>query len=74
MIESEWDCMLESERGLTLASGHTTEVTARVYQKNRPAYNCPVRLLVQPSGEKFSMEELVDALPSWLSGKRTKDN
>jgi hypothetical protein len=53
MIESEWDCILESERGLTLASGDTTEVIARVYQRNRPAYNCPVRLLVQPNGEKF---------------------
>lgn len=53
MIESEWDCMLESERGLTLASGHSTEVITRVYQRNRPAYNCPVRLLVQPSGDKF---------------------
>ena len=40
MIESEWDCMLESERGLTLSSGHTTEVIARVYQRNRPAHNC----------------------------------
>lgn len=53
MIESEWDCMLESERGLTLPSGGTTEVIAKVYHRNRPANNCPVRLLVQPSGEKF---------------------
>ena len=51
MIETEWDLVLESERGLTIPSGHTADVTALVYHLNRPAHNCSVRLLVQPSGE-----------------------
>jgi hypothetical protein len=73
MIESEWDCMLESEPGLTLASGQTIEVIARVYQRNRPAYNCPVRLLLQPSGETFFYRMAFYRM-AWLTGKRTRDN
>jgi hypothetical protein len=51
MIESEWDIVLESERGLTLGSEQSADIIARVYHMNQPAHNCSVRLLIQPSGE-----------------------
>ncbi len=44
MIESEWDIVLQSERAITLASNRTTEVTARVYRKNRVVKGHQVRL------------------------------
>jgi hypothetical protein len=44
MIESEWDILLESERGLSLGSGDEREVVARVYHKNKPAQGHSVRL------------------------------
>ena len=47
MTESEWDIVLESERGITLASEQTAEIIAKVYHMNQPAHNCSVRLLVQ---------------------------
>ena len=51
MTESEWDIVLESERGITLASQQTAEIIAKVYHMNKPAHNCSVRLLVQASGD-----------------------
>jgi hypothetical protein len=51
ILESEWDLVLESERGITMASRNEKEIIARVYYLNRPWPNCPVRLSVQPSGE-----------------------
>jgi hypothetical protein len=51
MLESDWDLVLESERGITIGSSNTTDVFARVYYLNKPWPNCPVRLLIQPSGE-----------------------
>jgi hypothetical protein len=51
MTESEWDIVLEGERGLTLTSEQTANIIARVYHMNQPVYNCSVRLLIQPSGE-----------------------
>jgi hypothetical protein len=51
MIESEWDLVLESQRSITIGSGNNAEILARVYYHNKPWPNCPVRLLVQPSGE-----------------------
>jgi hypothetical protein len=53
MVESEWDIVLESERGLTLTSEQTADIIATIYHLNQPARNCPVRLLVQPSGEMY---------------------
>jgi hypothetical protein len=51
MLESDWDLVLESQRGITIGSGNNAEVLARVYYQNKPWPDCPVRLLVQPSGE-----------------------
>jgi hypothetical protein len=51
MRESEWDIVLESERGLTLTSEQTADIIAKVYHMNQPAHNCSVRLLIQSSGE-----------------------
>ena len=51
MLESDWDLVLESERGITIGSGDNAEILARVYYQNKPWPNCPVRLLVQSSGE-----------------------
>ena len=51
MTECEWDIVLENERGVTLGSEQTAEIIAKVYHMNKPAQNCPVRLLVQPSAE-----------------------
>lgn len=51
MTESEWDIVLESERGLTLTSEQTADIIAKVYHMNQPAHNCSVRLLIQSSGD-----------------------
>jgi hypothetical protein len=51
MLESEWDLVLESQRGITIGSGNNAEIVARVYYHNKPWPNCLVRLLVQQSGE-----------------------
>jgi hypothetical protein len=47
MIESEWDLSLLTDRGVTLASGETAAVAARVFHRNRPAPNHQVRLRTQ---------------------------
>jgi hypothetical protein len=51
MVESDWDIVLENDRGITIRSKDTLDVYARVYNLNQPASNCLVRLLVQPTGE-----------------------
>lgn len=53
MTESEWDIILECERGVTLCSGRTGDIEATIYHVNRPVHNCPVNLFTQPSGEVF---------------------
>jgi hypothetical protein len=57
MIESEWDLVLEGHRGITIGSRRTADVVGRVYYLNRPAPNCSVRLLVQPSGEMVFLKK-----------------
>ena len=57
MIESEWDLVLEGHRGITIGSRQTADVVGRVYYLNRPAPNCSVRLLVQPSGEMVFLKK-----------------
>lgn len=47
MLETEWDLVLESDRGVTLSSGGKTSVTARVYLRNRPVAGHKVRLRTQ---------------------------
>lgn len=47
VTETEWDLVLEGNRGLTLTSGDTATVTARVYRDNLPVADHPVRLITQ---------------------------
>jgi hypothetical protein len=47
MIESDWDLSLLTDRGVTLASGEAAPVIAKVFHRNRPAPNHPVRLRTQ---------------------------
>jgi hypothetical protein len=47
MLESEWDLVLETDRGVKLSSGSTAEVVARVYRRQRPVAGHPVRLRTQ---------------------------
>src|SRR5262245_57994454 len=52
MIETEWDLVLEGERYMTLGSGMTGEIIARVYHKNLPMPNHNVRLITQATNTK----------------------
>lgn len=49
MLESDWDLVLESQRGVTIGSGKNAEILARVYYQSKPWPNCPVRFFVQPN-------------------------
>ncbi len=50
--ETEWDLVLESDRGLTLASTGSATVSARVYHRNHPASGQRVRLVTQAHNRK----------------------
>jgi len=52
MIETEWDLLLESDRGVYVASGESAPVSARVYRNNRPAIGQAVTLLTQPANRR----------------------
>ena len=73
MTESEWDIVLESERGITLASEQTAEIIAKVYHRNQPAHNCSVRLLVQASGEMHFNEKRSRRSPIVAKWKDNKE-
>jgi hypothetical protein len=47
MIESEWDIMLEGERGFKIPSGQTRAIMAQVFYKNKPVRNHPVNFYTQ---------------------------
>lgn len=52
MGEPEWDFVLESPRGLSLASHESAEVVARVFRDNRPAAGMPVTLRTQAANRR----------------------
>jgi hypothetical protein len=52
MIESEWDIVLESSRGITIGSSMTAEVIAKVYRKNRGIQGHKVRLFTEPQNRR----------------------
>lgn len=52
VAETEWDLVLEGDRGLTLASAGSATVSARVYHRNRPVAGHPVRLVTEANNRK----------------------
>jgi hypothetical protein len=52
MIESEWDIVLENDRSITMGSGMTAEVIAKVYHKNRVIQGHKVRLFTEPQNPR----------------------
>lgn len=60
MVEPEVDLMLESPRGVQLASGEAIPVSARVYRANRPAPDHPVRVKTQPANRRSPVVALIE--------------
>ncbi len=52
VIETEWDLVLEGDRGFTLPSRSAARVTARVYRNNLPIADRAVRLVTQSHNMK----------------------
>ena len=52
MLESEWDLLLESERGLVLGSSETATINARVYRRNQTVPGVTVEASTQPSNRR----------------------
>ena len=52
MLESEWDIVLEDDRGLYLASAKSVSIDARVFRANRPVSGHLVELITEASNRR----------------------
>jgi hypothetical protein len=52
MVESEWDIILEEQRGIKIPSDETKKVVAKIYFNNRPAIGNPVNLYWQDNNDR----------------------